>query len=369
MGLYSTNRISSISAPESSVTDFLGEEVNDRNFLDESYIETVKENSEFTNVVETSIMIREAEFELFNDLLEADFITSMNQQMLIEATSSSMKNVNDDKKKDIITKFNNFLNTVAEGANQAGTRTSSKITSMIQSDSSAISKYKNIINGNNIQGFKGIRRFVLPGKEYENFMLKETDMNKYVTIVITAAKNIKKANSKDDIDKLVQKAADDISAVFNACNEQNVKNCSTKSHDKNRWVPTDNECKTVVSFMDGNRVKANLSKGTKSIYGAITKVSSSLVSIMSSINCNDGEISVYKINKIRQIGSTLGYVTNAIVDDLCNYSTREFAAYRKAFLVLGHYCSKRARKQGVSEAVLFSIGESSDVYVYEYFDY
>ena len=64
----------------------------------------------------------------------------------------------------------------------------------------------------------------------------------------------------------------------------------------------------------------------------------------------------------------LSNIASAMITDFYALSSREFAAYRKALLVLGHYATKRSKKQTVSEAVLFSIGESSDIYVYDYFE-
>ena len=135
-----------------------------------------------------------------------------------------------------------------------------------------------------------------------------------------------------------------------------------------RWVPTDNEIKAIVAFADGARIKTNINAGTKNLYAGINKMLSTAVTIMSSINCNDGEISVYKIDRIGKMCSTFSYLASAMITNFYAFSSREFAAYRKALLVLGHYATKRSKKQTVSEAVLFSIGESSDIYVYDYFE-
>ena len=82
MGLYSSNRISSISAPEfSQRTDILGDQV----VYDESYIESIDKDSSYTNPMEVCIQIRQESHNLFNRLIEADFQTSMDVQMLNES--------------------------------------------------------------------------------------------------------------------------------------------------------------------------------------------------------------------------------------------------------------------------------------------
>lgn len=366
MGMYSKNRISSISANE-SVTDFLGEEVNSDNLLNEYYIENIDKNSDFTNMLETSILIRNDERQLFENLLESDFVTSMKEQMLITETTNSMRDTNTEKKKDIISKYNSYISTVLNGTKQSGLKTSSKISDMISSIN--YDDYKNIINPENGQGFKGIRNFKLPGKEFENTLFKRADLKKYLNTAIKYANQVKTAKSKDAVDILFKKFGDDISAIYNGLNNEIAQNCSTKVGFGVKWIPTNNEYKTIVSFMNGSRIESNISKATQSIANSLNQLQTSLVSIMNSIDCSDGEFSLYKINKIRSIGTSTGYLIVPIVDGVNSLFVSEFGAYRKAFLVLGHYCSKRLKKKTVSEVVLYSIGESSDIYVSEYFDY
>lgn len=366
MGLYSSNRISSISAPEfSQRTDILGDQV----VYDESYIESIDKDSSYTNPMEVCIQIRQESHNLFNRLIEADFQTSMDVQMLNESSKEDLKKNNDAKKADIIGTTNKILTGVANSANQAGANTTTKINAMVKSDSDVRSKYIKVINSANLQGFKGIRHFVLPGKEYENTVMQITSLKEYNTVLNSVAKKIKSAKSKDEIDDLFSQFGKQISDIYNKRDADIRTNCSTKSEKlMDRWVPTDNEIKAIVAFSDGARIKTNINAGTKNLYAGINKMLSTAVTIMSSINCNDGEISVYKIDRIGKMCSTFSYLASAMITDFYALSSREFAAYRKALLVLGHYATKRSKKQTVSEAVLFSIGESSDIYVYDYFE-
>ena len=152
MGLYSSNRISSISAPEfSQRTDILGDQV----VYDESYIESIDKDSSYTNPMEVCIQIRQESHNLFNRLIEADFQTSMDVQMLNESSKEDLKKNNDAKKADIIGTTNKILTGVANSANQAGANTTTKINAMVKSDSDVRSKYIKVINSANLKGFKG----------------------------------------------------------------------------------------------------------------------------------------------------------------------------------------------------------------------
>lgn len=382
MSLYSKNRISSISAEvveeqlkinaekesvinnESAapdVTDSQGEV----SVSESTYFDGIEKVNEFSNLIETNIQVLENDNNVFNSLLELDFVTSMNEAMMLEDAGSEDSNTA--KKKNILEQINKICVGVKEALKQSGKSLKETSKAMISNDKKNFTTYLNAINKNGLDGFQGIKNFTFPSREVADNIDSVVDCEEINKAFESFCKSIVGCKSKDDIDLTVEQlntTLDKIKDEYMGLVKEALPKGST-------WNPTDSDIKLLSEFVKGTAVTNSISDATFNAVDSVKSMEKDAKEAIHNIMVETGELNVYKMDSVYRAVSNTTRLVNKKFQAFRDLEVREIAAFRKAIFVCGKYAAKV--EKGVKESVEIQemwntvVGESSDTYVFSKF--
>ena len=338
MGIYSTNRIDGLSS--------FGESID---FSDPALLHG-------PSLMEACIEICECDQNMFETLIEFDFMSENNLRTMTESEAIALNEASDKGKVSaIIEKIKGVIGKVVAAIKSGAAKVIDKISEVIHADKRIIKKYDDTLTMDNLEGFKGIKKFAMP-KDY----LRETgtvmgilqtmksDLSNVKNISIS---NINDIKSDSNADRLMMK-----SDVLTSAFEKEVED----------FIPDSTQL---------NRIKNGM-KTSKDTISKIKKLSSAAVSEFKNVmklikaakrNTDDkGEAKVYAT--AYNIVSKNSKAVSKAVAQYMNTLKKQLSAYRKAYIVCGRYAYGKAKgkesEDATNEAVNFAITESSDVFVF-----
>lgn len=342
MGIYSTNRIDGLSS--------FGESID---FSDPALLHG-------PSLMEACIEICECDQNMFETLIEFDFMSENNLRTMTESEAVALNEASDKGKiSAIIEKTKGVIDKVIAAIKSGAAKVIDKISEIIRADKHIIKKYDSTLTLENLSGFKGIKDFKLP-KPY-----------------LTEAKNIVTTfsdlrNSLKDIESV---SVDDLSSIesntdndFRSDIAKLVDNAFNDKRDS--FIPSNPEINQIKNGM----------KNTKSIIGTIKKSSAKTINelkrikglIKSGKKDADGE-NAAQFKKTYDVVSK--YSKNILkgTSEFINVLKKQLSAYRKAYIICGRYAYNKSKEkkgeaaeknENTNEAVNFAITEASDLFVF-----
>lgn len=360
MGLYSSNRLEGISVEETA-----------------QYIKEIEETAvdpSFGSVMETVMMMHENDKNMFDSLIECDFISATNENVMNEADAEAANDAgNETKKNKILEKIKEIIAAAGRAMKQAAQNIISKLLDIVKADAKLVGTYEKTLTMANLDGFSGIANFRFPKAAVTADSLKNVKLASEFTSDFNTA--VQKAEERDIIDNAwktfedkVQNAEEEIKKLGEDDTYFNAKEDS--------WKPTsDTQIKAMLnSTKNANDTIKEIKNHAATVLAELKKIENAAKSAMKSGKKGKaGETEVYKLTKMYNAASKTVRLFSKEFSAYTNIAVRQVAAYRKATIICGRYALKKSKGEATNEATeaIFNaaLAESSDTYVFECFAY
>lgn len=344
MGVYSTNRLSSVT----------------EGVVEEDFELTPNEN--LGNIMEAVIAVRENEHKMFDSLLELDFVSATNEATLLEADAEKANDAqNQSKLKAVIGKIEELITNAIGAIKTVASNFIGKIKEFLDRDKKLIKAYGDFSVAD-LKGFKGISNFAFPKHQTIKVDVANDVDNKLKTIGNTS--------DRDAISQCVEefkKSAVDLKKA--------IKMEDYFEEKSDNFVPNDQQLADIISGVtSGKATIASLKKATAETMAKLKKFKSDAKSAIKS--SKGDELEVYRAKSVYEVSASFvsGYMK--LFNDYTHVLVKQIAAYRKAYIICGKYTKGGKSKddakaeEKVEESVLmYTLSESSDEYVYAHFAY
>lgn len=367
MGLYSTNRIDSFNESSVEIREIM------------ESIEETSYNPDFGDIMEVAIQIQENDQRMFDTLIECDFISAMNEAVLLEEEAEEANKAADEKKGGSLKdKIVALCTKIANAIKQAAANIIYKIKELLKTDQKLILKYKDVLKMSNLDGFEGIKGFnFINIQEILDLAIDFEDSD--IREDIDAFNNkIASASSKEEIDKHYEEFENNIKQA-----EEKLSSAYEKSFAKDKkdvvWKPTEDDLEAAISVLkQGDTTIALIKKESSKIILELKKMAKDA---KKGIKNGKTELETYMLNKKYIVTSKVCSTYSKTFKMITNGIINAIAAARKVVIICGKYAAKKAGKsEGASdkkteteqtnESVLnWVLAESSDMYVYDYLGY
>lgn len=374
MGLYSTNRVASVYTEST---------------------DAIIRNTDWTpdfrvgSMMEACIEIHENDAKMFDSLIECDFLSSQNYNVMTEADAEEANKAgNEVKKRKITDKIKDIVNACINFLKKAASNFIAKIIDLVKSDEKIVSAYEKDLTVENLKNFKGIRDFAFPSG---NFGWDFMGGSKSLEEVIDKMKNIETPEDVNKITDLMNSFIEDIN-LDKMDFDKDDKFYSSKDAKKENfgfypkqrmWKPNAIDIKTMLSETKNGKESI---KKTKEAAAKIMAQLKTIIGVSQSVlNKKDSsELSVDIANRLYNVASRCTKILSKEFSAYTRILTKRLAAYRKATILCGRAALKAAKGETNdttaeekeetnesinSESVLYALGESSDAYVFECLGY
>lgn len=390
MGLYSTNRAAAVAVQSESVETPVA--------VDES-IESLIESIDWTpdynigSVLELCIALNENDAKMFDTLIECDFV-SANNNIVMEAEEAEQANSAADttKKEKIGEKIAKVVKTVIEWIKKAASNAINKITELLHKDKKLVEMYGKTLTMDNLKGFKGIPDFDFPGEfTTKDGLAAMANSIKYFAI------DAQKAQVKERLDTVMENFKKKIEEAHDKVREDLVdaalgagidydmnKDKVVNANKGNTWMPTADQLKTIQhTVAAGSIIIGDIKKLTAEIVKILTDLERESKKMLGN-STKASEYEVYQAKVIYDFASTSCKELSKTFQTYNYALNKQLAAHRKAFIICGRYALSASKKgakdtedvpvekvegEVVEAAMLYALGEASDMYVMEALGY
>lgn len=358
MGLYSTVEKSNLSIQEAAELDRL---------LDESY----DPSNGISHMMEFVIQLDENDKQLFDSLIECDFL-SATDSMMNEADELVAVKTDEVKKNKIWEKIQIVLKKIKDAVIKAAQQLIYKINQLTKTDEKIYNAYKDVLKVENLKGFKGITNFAYP----------KADVNTQIDIVkdISSAAGkfssaVGNAKTKEDVDNVFQNFESTLKnteeRLENLADEKN----STAFNDKvENFVPSDDKLKYSLEIVkNGNEYIKQIKDMSKKCVGLVKDLETFAKAVLK--RKEENEVEIYKANKLSHMTSMSAKTLSRCFSAFTRRVTVCISAHRKVVILCGRYAAKYAKggeeaaKSSTNESLEWFLAESSDAFVFEQFAY
>lgn len=368
MGLYSTNKVASVAMQESSVDEMLNESIRE--------IEECTFDPEFGDVLEAAIQLHENDKRMFDALIECDFISAVNESVMLEAEAEEANAAADEKKKGKIGEtIEKIYTAVIEFIKKAAANVIYKITDLVKADKKLYELYKPVLTMDNLKDFTGIADFAFPKAMINKESLKDVDAAKQFSVEFN--NQAMKAETKEDIDSFFEEFAKKLSET-----EEKFKSMSGDGtyfeERQEKWVPSEDwQLKKMLNVLSSaSDTIGEIKNHAAQVMGVLKGLKAQAKSATKVNKKEAGEVEVYKLNKIYKASSATCSLFSKEFKVYTSLAMRQIAACRKAAILCGRYALKKSKGEAATEEkaaqesmVMWAIGESSDMYVAECLGY
>ena len=348
MGFTSTNRISSIAPIDESESDI-------------SFLNSLDESESYSGLLSTNIEILENDLNIFNNIIELDFISSMNEMMMLDQSINEA--TNEDKVEKLINNCEKVSIAAKKTIETAALKKHKKIVKFYEKNANKFETATKVLNTKNLEGFSGIKNFELQDEAFKNALAGLSTPTYIIRIYGDALKKIVNSFDKTEITNIYKNYASvekkTIKSYINDLTNRVVRK------PKNVWVPANGDIASMIKFAKKDTCSANISSISSKYSDALAAVlKSSKDAIEKCKKQSQTEIVAVKANFIYRITSIAVRYIISMFNCYCDTMIRKIANYRKAIVVCSSYATK---KSSVNEAMLYALAESSDAYTFEFF--
>lgn len=367
MGLYSTNRIDSFNESSVEIREIM------------ESIEETSYNPDFGDIMEVAIQIQENDQRMFDTLIECDFISAMNEAVLLEEEAEEANKAADEKKGGSLKdKIVALCTKIANAIKQAAANIIYKIKELLKTDQKLFLKYRDVLKMSNLDGFEGIKGFNFTNIDEILNMADDVELANINEFIDNFNNKIASASSKEEIDKHYEEFENSIKQI-----EERISSAYEKSFAKDKkdvvWKPTEDDLShAIIAIREGNKMIGYIKKESSMIIAELKKMAKDA---KKEIKNGKTEVETYMLNKKYIATSKTCSLFSKSFKMIINGMINAIAASRKVVIICGKYAAKKAGKseeasdkktetEQTNESVLnWVLAESSDMYVYEYLGY
>ena len=360
MALYSSNRIASIAAIDEDTTLFtednnirVNDNINPDSSLEEGEeeynLDNVSINPSYFGLLETVNNIRDNDLNLFNNLLESDFLAVCKENTLNESVS---KEENSDKISNIEENITNVVISTIGAIEQTSKRLLEAYNKYDISNQKLLAKYSNI-NEDTMVGFTGISNFSFPN-ETKDFISEAIVNNEWLADLVEACKvDIVNATDQHDATESVKTYMAGVSEI-----KQDLSDCIAAVGTKENWVPSSTDI-AFLNNVNSDIIKTTLENTAKDLIENVARLYET-----DTASLDESELSTFKMNLIYEMTSDACALTLENLNTYKDLFIKEISSIREATII----CGKYANKSILDEATTAALIESSDIYVTEFFE-
>lgn len=355
MGLYSI--------PRNESADF--------DHLLESY---VPEETSLQHMMEFVVTLDENDQQLFDSLIECDFMTAANNAVMNEADAAEVnKQSNEVKKNKIMEKIKEVLAKLKDMILKLTQNIIAKVMELVKGDEKLVKAYKNVITIDNLKDWDGIADFAFPKENTGKTELEKFDKAAKEFADVCGSNSSTKNDITDAVNNFGAKKED----IIKSLNQYN-ENVFEKKVDK--WKPENDRQINVICFQVSNASNTikEIKTCTKSVIERVQRLEAYAKAVLKSKK-DDSDFEVYVANEMSKVVSGSSTILAQVFTAYTNATKKRIAAYRKAFILCGRAAMKasnaNAKQTGTAVAVVnqthesaesqWIIGEASNDYVFE----
>lgn len=339
-----------------------GAKINTAPVIEENYDFENHEISESCDIMEAVIGILENDKNMFDSLLELDFISVQNEHTLLESEAAALNEAADESKiSKIGQKIKELWDFVIGKIKDAIANAMKKIKEIFDFDGKMISSYSEVIKKANYSTYPGIPNFSLPNT---NKIITQDILNNYLfnKDITKAYQDISSAADRDTVDNILAKYKEDKRSKDDIYEEMHKSAFYPKMDEWKPKAKTDYD-EIINGVKNAKSIHANLKDaGNRCLAAAKAKKNS----IKEDRKAAKGqELEVYKMTAQYKLASKEAQDITMVINCAIKIAAEQAKAYRKALLSIGHFATKQLKGGSLDEATMFILGESSDEYVNE----
>lgn len=347
MGFTSTNRISSIAPIDESESDI-------------SFLNSLDESESYSGLLSTNIEILENDLNIFNNIIELDFISSMNEMMMLDQSINEA--ANEDKVEKLINNCEKVSIAAKKTIETAALKKHKKIVKFYEKNANKFETATKVLNMKNLEGFPGINNVILLDEKFIISKQSLRNPSNFIKEYIIALNKIINSFDKTEIVSIYKKCK--IKLKVNKFINFAYKNTYAKKGYK-VFIPNESDLKLMINFAKKNTSSANLSATTSNYSDCLSNILKiSKESIEKCKKQSQNEMTAIKANYIYRITSFIVRGIISFYNSYCDLLIIRMANYRKAIVACSSYATK---KSSINEAILYALAESSDAYTFEFF--
>lgn len=373
MGLYSINKVASVAE---SVEDAVLNEAEE--FMRQ--IDECSYDPEFGHIMEAAIQLHENDKRMFDALIECDFISAVNESVMLEADAEEANAAGNEKKKIKISEMiEKIFTAVMDAIKKAAANIIYKITDLVKSDKKLYAAYKPVLTIDNLKDFPGIQDFAFPKAIINSESLKSVENAKKFSEEFNNA--VTRMESKEDIDSAYETFQNKVKEEKESFANMAQKDTYFGEKEKS-WKPTESwQISKMLNTLDSasDTIK-EIKNHAAQVLGALKTLKNEAKSATKGVSKKTaGEVEVYKLNKLYKVSSETCNLFKQEFSAYISLASRQIAACRKAAILCGRYAAKKAKgaetkpeteeKAANESMIMWALGESSDVYVSECLGY
>ncbi len=349
MGIYSTNRIDGLSS--------FGESID---FSDPALLHG-------PSLMEACIEICECDQNMFETLIEFDFMSENNLRTMTESEAVALNEATDGGKiSGIIEKIKEVVSKAINAIKSGAAKIVDKIMEIVRADKTIKKRYDDVLKIENLEGFKGIKNYTM-AKPYQT-MKNLPGITKKLKSIEPTLKKISAEGYDGDFIRDIKDNVDGTELRLKA--DEYIKN---SFYDK------------VDTFIPSGQQLAAIKYGFDNIPDCIKYVKEMAASTTKELNAVKKYLKVQRRenkkdnpSEARKYATMYNYVSKESKDILKACSQyigtlkKQLAAHRKAYIICGRYAYNYDKKkkgeaeksENTNESVNFAIAESSDAFVF-----
>ena len=332
--------------------------------FEESSLYNVDISEEFSSILDTCININENDKELFDRMIEMDFITLCREHTGIQDINEFMAD-NDAKKANLAKNINKCFVAMEASITQLGAINANKIKSFIESEKALYDKYKKVLTTENLKGFTNEAKIAFPNINSSFNIDEEVNIKSIAEIMKEAIDGLNISLNKEEVD-IVMTA---VRERFDKESDKFIGNISESISVDENWIPDDSDIDFIDKYMNENIAHNAIASATDCIIKDLSSINDTIQETIESYD-ESTELNTYKVNKLYNLASSVNKVAGKKFQVYNDLIVREMANIRKAIIVCGSYANKtvNGKDTTINEAVLENVCDSSDTYVFEYFE-
>lgn len=330
----------------------------------------------FGHIMEGVISIRETDSKLFDSIIECDILEASG--IIQEGAMDVVKNIG--------YKAMQAIDKAIQYVKDAVAKFISNVKKFVHREKKMVEKYGKALKMENMKGFGGISgkfafpRNVITSEDLQTLDQMQSKIDEFVS-------SVREVSGKDQISNAYEKVKVAFTREYKGGPNDNGDLTTSLMRTKfespvENWKPTSDSqlsqaLKMASSGTDyinsikaaGNKVIAGLKKGRDTVKATMNTMK----------NGKATEEESYRMKTIYDVYSNAIKSYHKQLGAYINVCTKQITAYRKVVTVCGAYAIKRSggkstdndteEKKAQQEAMLYIVGESSDMYVTEVFGY
>ena len=372
MGVYSSNRLSALNSYNEEAEDIKDtkikidpdvEALEDEDYkIGEGVVVRPNVLESFDGLLEYSILIDENDNSMFEALITSDLLEECRKQTLQEESVKGIEGFNAARLDNIKKGIDKVMVGTISGIYSEGITVAASCASLMHEDKKTYNKYYPLLEehfGYLVENFSGIKNFYYPKVTVEEV----SDISDIVEAAERAVEKIVEATTREEVVSALSR----YEHVMNECSDIFHLKIKKTMEKKSVWIPTLANLRGIEESYTNGAIDKNAENICNTLYEAVDNMRTNILESVSKLNENT-DMDVYKAYAAYKVSSYTAKAVNRLYKASSDCLVRETAALRSALLVCGKFIQESLKDSILDEATIYSICESSEAYIFDYFE-